>query len=177
MQKKIIYFILTDTGTVLNRLIKLYTHEPFNHVSICLDKNLKEVYSFGRKKHNNPFIAGFVHENINNKLLKRAKCIIYALEIDNKTYKKIKLNIKKFDDQKEQYKYNALGLFSYIFNKEIERTNKYFCSQFVATILKESGLNVITKSPSLTRPGDFIQIKGVKLIYQGKLGDYQPFNE
>src|SRR5690554_3089063 len=100
MQKKIIYFILTDTGTVLNRLIKLYTHEPFNHVSICLDKNLKEVYSFGRKKHNNPFIAGFVHENINNKLLKRAKCIIYALEIDNKTYKKIKLNIKKFDDQK-----------------------------------------------------------------------------
>lgn len=38
--------------------------EPLNHVSIALDRELTEVYSFGRKQPDNPFIGGFVKEDI-----------------------------------------------------------------------------------------------------------------
>ena len=45
---KKIYIILTFTGTALSRIIKLTTRVEFAHVSIALDEELKEMYSFGR---------------------------------------------------------------------------------------------------------------------------------
>ena len=63
---KKIYIILTHTGTVLSRIIKIYTKDEFSHVSIALDKDLKQMYSFGRLNPYNPFIGGFIHEYINS---------------------------------------------------------------------------------------------------------------
>ena len=45
MSTKNIYIILTDTGTLLSRMIKLYTKDELNHVSISFDDQLSEVYS------------------------------------------------------------------------------------------------------------------------------------
>ena len=42
---KEIYIVLTHTGTVLSRIIKNYTQDEFSHVSISLDKELKDKYS------------------------------------------------------------------------------------------------------------------------------------
>lgn len=42
-----IYLLLSDTGTVLTKLIKTYTKMPYNHASIAFDSKLREVYSFG----------------------------------------------------------------------------------------------------------------------------------
>lgn len=39
---KKIYIVLTDTGTVLSKIIKIYTKDEFAHVSISLDKGLKK---------------------------------------------------------------------------------------------------------------------------------------
>ena len=60
---KKIYIILTNTGTVISRIVKIYTRKKYGHVSIALDKKLKNMYSFGRLKATNPFIGGFVHES------------------------------------------------------------------------------------------------------------------
>ena len=43
---KEIYFVLTHTGTALSKIIKGFTKDEFSHVSISLDINLKEMYSF-----------------------------------------------------------------------------------------------------------------------------------
>lgn len=45
---KKIYIILTFTGTALSRIIKFATKVEFAHVSIALDEELNEMYSFGR---------------------------------------------------------------------------------------------------------------------------------
>lgn len=47
---KEIYVLLTDTGTVLTKIIRSFTKDPLNHASIAFDQDLNEVYSFGRKK-------------------------------------------------------------------------------------------------------------------------------
>ena len=65
MTEKKVYILLTDTGTLFTKLIKLYTKKPYNHASISFDLELLEVYSFGRKTARNPFIGGFVKEDVN----------------------------------------------------------------------------------------------------------------
>lgn len=42
---KQIYIVLTHTGTVLSRMIKMYTKGKFSHISIAFDKDLNEMYS------------------------------------------------------------------------------------------------------------------------------------
>ena len=62
MQNKKIYIVLSQTGTWFSRAIKFFTKDPYNHASISLDKELNHMYSFGRKKVNNPLRGGFVRE-------------------------------------------------------------------------------------------------------------------
>lgn len=57
---KEVYIVLTYSGTALSTLIKKFTKDEFAHVSIALDENLEEMYSFGRLNPYNPFNAGFV---------------------------------------------------------------------------------------------------------------------
>lgn len=64
MTEKQVYILLTNTGSLLTKLIKIYTKKPYNHASIAFDRNLSEVYSFGRKAARNPFIGGFVKDRI-----------------------------------------------------------------------------------------------------------------
>ena len=89
---KKIYIVLTYTGTILSKIIKGYTRAEYCHVSLALDENLEEMYSFGRIHPYNPFIGGFVHEGINIgtfKRFKNTKALIYSLEIDEIKYEKI----------------------------------------------------------------------------------------
>ncbi|MBA9027096.1 hypothetical protein [Peribacillus huizhouensis] len=81
IERFISYLLFTDTGTNLSKLIKLFTTQPFNHVTISFEAELSEIFSFGRKKHNNPFIGGFVREEIAVGLFKNAKCEIYSYKI------------------------------------------------------------------------------------------------
>ena len=40
MKEKKIYILLTDTGTLFTRLIKIFTKKPYNHASISFDAEL-----------------------------------------------------------------------------------------------------------------------------------------
>ena len=62
---KNIYLIITYTGTLPAKLIKLYTKNEYSHISISLDKELNEMYSFARKNPYNFLNAGMIQEYIN----------------------------------------------------------------------------------------------------------------
>ncbi|MDF2789985.1 MAG: hypothetical protein K0S80_3083 [Neobacillus sp.] len=42
-KEKQMYLLLTNTGSFLTKLIKLYTKKPYNHASIASDSQLSEV--------------------------------------------------------------------------------------------------------------------------------------
>lgn len=173
-----IYILLTDTGTIFTRIIRLYTKAPYNHVCIGFDESLEHLYSFGRKKPRNPFIGGFVKENINNgvyAVFKDTNCALYYFDVDECTFKRIKENIGIFEAQREKYKYNLIGLLGVICGKPVNRKYAYFCSQFVATVLSKSGIDFFGKHPSLVIPYDFARIKHLNLMYRGKLRDYAAY--
>lgn len=177
MIEKQVYILLTNTGSFLTKLIKLYTKKPYNHASIAFDSNLSEVYSFGRKTARNPFIGGFVKEDVMAGLFKQADCAIYSITVTEVHFQKMNHYLQEIEAQKKHYRYNFLGLFGVMFNKPIKRKNAFFCSQFVAYVLKESNIIDFEKPLSLVAPYDLQSISKFQLVYEGKLKDYHNEND
>lgn len=168
-----IYILLTYTGTILSRVVKYYTHSPYGHVSISLDKDLKELYSFGRINPYNPFKGGFVHEGIDIGTFKRFKntrCEIYELDVSIDQYNKLKDIINYINNNKEKYHFNVIGLFSQPFHYKRKKHNYFYCSEFVKYCLEHINY---CNLPELCKPDDFRLLNNSKLIYSGKLRKYK----
>ena len=170
-----IYIVLTHTGTTLSKIIKTFTKDEFSHVSIALDINLSEMYSFGRLNPYNPFWGGFVHEYINKGTFKRfykTRAKIYSLEITDEQYKSIKNSIEQIKNHKENYKFNIIGLFAVGFHKKVGKTNSFYCAEFVKYVIEKANISTI-KLPNIIRPEDFKDIRDLQEIYGGLLRNYQ----
>lgn len=172
MIEKQVYLLLTNTSSFLTKMIRLYTKKPYNHASIAFDGQLSEVYSFGRKTARNPFIGGFVKEDVKAGLFKQADCMIYSITVTEDQIQKMKHYLREFEAQKKDYRYNFLGLFGVMFNKPIKRQNAFFCSQFVAFLFKESNIIDFDKPLPLITPHDLQTASQFQFLYEGKLKDY-----
>ena len=121
---KKIYIILTYTGTILSKIVKVYTRKEYSHVSISLDEDLTKMYSFGRLYPYNPFLGGFVHEGLDRgtfKRFKKTKTKIYSLEIPEEKYDKIEEIIQAVQSKKNAYKFNLIGLLGISLGVKIKR--------------------------------------------------------
>ncbi len=171
---KKIYIVLTHTGTTLSKIIKTYTKDEFSHVSISLDLELKKMYSFGRLNPYNPFCGGFVHEYIGKGTFKRfykTRAKVYSLGVTEEQYEVIKDNIDQIKNNKENYKFNIIGLFAAGFRKKIGKDYSFYCAEFVKYVIEKAGIN--TKLPEAVKPEDFKKIEGLQEIYGGLLRKYQ----
>lgn len=169
---KKIYIILTHTGTTLSKIIKSYTKDEFSHVSIALDVELKEMYSFGRLHPSNPFFAGFVHEHVNEGTFKRfynTRAKVYSLEVTQEQYQKVRENIEKIGQEK--YSFNILGLIAVGFHKKIKKEHSFYCAEFVKYVMEQAGIE--TSLPELIKPEDFKKIQGMQEIYNGFFRTYK----
>lgn len=170
--QKTIYVLMTDTGTLFTKMIKFVTKAPRNHASIAFDSDLKDVYSFGRKQPLNPLSGGFVKEDMKGKLFGKAVCAVYSCTISRSAYERMQAYILAIEANKENYKYNLIGLFGVMLNMEFQRENAYFCTQFVAKVFEHSGLPIADKPASLVTPGDLENSAALQLEFQGELERY-----
>lgn len=171
---KKVYIVLTSTTTYLARIIRTYTKDEYSHSSISLDKELNQMYSFGRLNPYNPFWGGFVHEGINIgtfKRFSRTRAKIYSLEVDDEQYEKLKYAISYIKKLRKYYKFNTLGLFAVGFKIKIRSDKSFYCAEFVKHVLEEA--NIETMLPDLVKPEDFKLIKNLKLEYDGLLKFYK----
>lgn len=131
------------------------------------------MYSFARLRKYNFFIAGFVHEKINEgtfKRFKNTKTKVYRYEVTEEQYESIKDTIEKVWDKKEKYKFNILGLCAVSIHKRVEREYYFYCAEFVKYVLEKACIE--TKLPEIIKPDDFKNIEGLEEIYSGYLRDY-----
>jgi len=137
-----------------------------------MDGNLSELYSFARLNQNFPIPGGFVHENITEGFYRKhdlSNCSLYKLEIDDKAFDKITEALKLICEKSLEYKYSYLGAFLCFLHIKYRRERRYFCSQFVASLITESGAALLPKTPCLMHPEDFIKINGVSLMFKGTI--------
>ncbi len=173
-----VYIMISNTRTLFNNAIGLYTSIPYNHVSIALKKDLYHLYSFARKHPRNPLIGGFVREEIRGRFFSYfpdTKCVILERKVTSAQYSLIKQILKEFEEEKEKYKFNFVGVLLLAFNWPVNRTNAYFCSQFVAEVLNRANVPLFPKCAASVTPKDFwhlIQQNEVNLIYEGALVHY-----
>lgn len=170
-----VYILLTNTGTLFTKSIQTYTKAPYNHASISFNRELTEMYSFGRKNPSNPLNGGFVKEDVWTGTYSKfpdTTCVIYELGVTARQVEKMKRVLQFFIKNRKKYMYNILGVLGITIEEPIEFSNSYFCSQFVAEILKRSGIHLWNKLPALVTPDDFRQQEQLQLIFEGKLFDY-----
>ncbi len=175
-----IFIVLTQTQTYPARAIRFYTHEPYAHASIAFDEDLEEMYSFARRGIYNPFNAGFIREHIDQGVFGRyvsTTCGIYQLGVTEKQYIRIRKEVEVFNQNKDVYSYNYLGLLGAAFNIPVCSKQKYFCSQFVAYILEQSDIHIFDKSYGLVKPRDIRINPYLKTIYQGVLSEYKYYKK
>ncbi|ACX68411.1 hypothetical protein MHI43_31455 [Paenibacillus sp. FSL H8-0457] len=172
-----VFILLTNTGTLFTKVIQGYTRAPYNHASISFNRELSELYSFGRKNPNNPLNGGFVKEDLKTGTFSKypnTTCVIYELQVSERDIAKMKRVLQAFIRKDKKYFYNILGVLGIALKEPIEFSNSYFCSQFVAEILQRSGVRLWDKLPALVTPDDFRQSERLQLIYEGRLSEYEP---
>lgn len=164
--------MLTDTNTILSKTIKLYTKATYNHASIALEPTLLKPYSFGRKYAHNPFSGGYVEEDLSRYYFLRAQCTIYSCEISEQHYENLVEVLSFYNETKSIYRYNLVGLVTLALNIDFDRKDAFFCSQFVASVLSESGIYKFEKEPHFVTPQNLSQLPIFVPIYSGSLQDY-----
>ena len=172
-EARTIYILLTRSGTWFSRLIHLATADSYTHASIGLDGPIGPFYSFARKYSHFALPAGLVEEQIGPELRPKRQqvpCCLYELSVSPEIYASLRRQISAMYAQRQRYHYNLLGALSCFFNLPLDRRDHYFCSQFVAGLLRDSGALELSKPPALVRPADFCQIHQLRTVHQGDMG-------
>ncbi|MGI6358814.1 MAG: hypothetical protein ACOX2K_09015 [Bacillota bacterium] len=171
-----LYILLTNTYSLITRAIGLYTGEPYNHVSIGFDRNLSELFSFGRLQPRNPWIGGFVQEDVESgtfAYFKDTRCALYRMQVTPGQWQAVRDAVREFELQKEKYSFNAIGFAGVAAGYPIDRRYAYFCSQFVSTVLDRGGVRLFSKPCGLVTPADFQRCQRLTRVYEGKLSEYR----
>lgn len=172
-QTKQIYVLLSNPNTVVAKMIGFYTRAPYNHASIAFDSELREMYSFGRKHPMLPILGGFVKENIHSRVFDKASCAIYSCTVSESVYHQMRDYVRQFEENKDLYSYNFLGILGVVLNMELGGKNSFFCSQFVSSVFLNSGMQLLDKSACLTTPDDLSTCSCLKLHFRGSLNHYR----
>ncbi len=168
-----IYIVLTQSYTLLARLIQKVTNGKYSHISLSFDEECTDMYSIGRKYTYYPFTGVYKNENIYKGVFilnPNAEILIYELNVSKLQYDNIIRLLNEYGNSSKGY--NFIGLVLAIFNKKINR-RKYYCSEFIYKILSDESVNIFPKTDNIVKPMDFTNIEGLNKIYEGKILEYK----
>ncbi len=162
MVYKKIYVLMTQYRGLDAKILRLRSGYPYTHASIGFEEDMDTFYTFVSK--------GFLVESI-RKYEKPDRpsfsCALYEIEVTEEIYATLKKNILKYKNNKTNLKYSTLGLVMCFVKIPYRRKNHYFCSQFVAEVLQESGVLKLNKKSCLYFPKDIAKHSQLKLIFKG----------
>lgn len=172
--KRQLYIVISQTGTILSRLLKLFTGAEYNHASISVSSDLKQMYSFGRVNPYNPFRGGFVKESPNTGTFKRfckTKAVVLVVDIGEQQYTELCEFLKQMHLKRKNYHYNYLGVCLAAFRITYRSRNCYYCSEFVRDMLLKYGVEGASALKAIVQPIHFFALPH-KQLYCGRLNEY-----
>ena len=167
-----IYIIETSSGTMVSKVIRIFTKYRYSHIMLSLDNKFDKMYTFGRRTPENPFNSGFIIESTNGPFYTKfneTSCVIYEMKIGKKKFKTLKKLIARYEKNPKKYNYDIIGLCLRLFKITIKRKNRHVCCSFVAEIINQSKIYDFNKPCQKVKPIDFESIPNKKLYYSGKL--------
>ena len=184
--------VASFTDTIPGKMIQLrasmkfwnrYPGDTYSHISLSRDSKLGHMLSFARKEIHNPFNSGLVMEDIRSGMFalkpEVSKIAVMELEVSDKQYQKISSLMDYYWEHRDEYSYNFLGIMAMlVVGKGVAPKNSFFCSQWVATVLQEVGINLFDdKKPKDVRPFDFYGALEENIIYEGSVLEYPYYDD
>ncbi len=173
--QRYIYIVVSQTGTIPSKIIRMVTGARYNHVSISPFKDLQPMYSFGRIQAYNPFWGGFVQESVHCGTFKRfpnTEAAVAAVPIEEERYQQIKCFLNKMYLNRRNYHYNYIGLFLAGLKKQYCSSNTYYCSEFVRDVLIQFEMADAEQFSPIVQPIDLLEQFRDYVVYSGKLKNY-----
>lgn len=170
-----VYIVISQTGTLLSRVLKFITKAEYNHASLSLDRTLGTMYSFGRLDPYNPLHGGFVMESPHWGTFKRfheTKAIVLRVPVTEEQYRALQEYLTQMYGEKQKYHYNYLGLFLAWFGIVYQQENCCYCSEFVRDTLDKFAVVDAGQFERIVKPENFLRVIGDDVIYSGNLQEY-----
>lgn len=170
-----LYIVVSQTGSIVSKCIKMITRKKYNHVSVSLDKSLTEMYSFGRVRPYNPVYGGFVMESLKFGTFARftkTEGVVICIEITQKQKEQIQNQLDVMYKRRKLFHYNYIGLFLAAFHIHYKNKNHYYCSEFVSDLLIKNNVVDEHKLTGIVHPCRFLKLEEINIIYSGKLQQY-----
>lgn len=156
-----ISILLTKYSDWISNLVWHFCGRGYTHASIALEDEPGKYYSFNYRG-----VAVETIEKHKRRGVRRSRC--YRIKISDTAYQMIREKIQRFMEEKDTYSYTRLGVLCCICRIPFQWEKHYFCSQFVAELLEQSGAVELKKTSSLFLPNHFIEVmerqKGYQMI-------------
>ena len=162
MNKRRIYILLTRLPNFGSKFLTLVTGFYYTHASIGLDEDMNTFYSFVFK--------GFIVEKINRYVKPHRlpfPCQVYEIYVDEDKYNEIKEYINGFVERKNELKYTKFGVAMCMMGIPFKRKQHFFCSQFVADVLKRCNVKRLGKPTVLYLPHDLNTLLKENIMFKG----------
>ncbi|MGN0136265.1 hypothetical protein [Anaerotignum sp.] len=148
---KQVSILLTKYSDWVSNLVYYIAGREYTHASIALGEEPKEYYSFNYK--------GFAVETIEkhrHRGVRRSFC--FQVQISEEAYAKMENKLLSFQENQERYRYTRFGVLCCVMHLPFHWKNRYFCSQFVAELLEDSGAVKLQRKPQVFLPNHFISL-------------------
>ena len=161
-QNKQLYIVISQTGTLLSRILKQITGAEYNHASISLSRDLERMYSFGRR---HPRTGTF-------KRFSETKVLVLSVSVTEEQHAELKEMLDVMWKRRRKYSYNYIGLCLAYFHVVWKQEGCYYCSEFVGELLTKSRVDGTEQlRSSIIQPMQFLRVPHT-LLYCGKLREY-----
>ena len=170
-----IYIVVSQTGTILSKTIRLVTGAKYTHASISLNASLNTMYSFGRIRQRNPFVGGFVLESPETGPFRRVfdiPIVVIAIPITTDTYNALRKYLENMYQMRYFYRYNYRGLILAAVHRGCHSPYRFYCSEFVQDVLFRFQLLSADQLRDAIHPIHFLNISGGHVIYEGTMRHY-----
>ncbi|MDR2516284.1 MAG: hypothetical protein LBC88_02750 [Spirochaetaceae bacterium] len=143
-----VYIVLSDTKSGASRIIGLFTGDRYNHVSLAFDAALSTLVSYnGGVDGGTPGLNAETTAALTR--LSGSSYRVYRLPASAVQKERMIRRITAINGEGSSY--NLLGLIT----RRSALPNIMFCSQFVAAVLAEAGLDLFDRESACVRPMDF----------------------
>ena len=152
---KYVYVVFSSTQYMIAKFIRAFTHHRYNHVSISLDGNMQQLYSFARRYEDTPFCGGFVVETPERYLRRNiaASVQICAIPVTDEQHATIRAHLQAYEAEAQDYVYNYIGALTFLFRRRVALDRCHTCVDFATELIAMTGAGI--------SPDRFYSIRGL----------------
>lgn len=143
-QKRYLYLMISKTDTGMGRMIRFFSHYPYNHVSLSLDPSFRHWVSFARFRQGVPLYGGFVNESSERYLARGfdPQVRIFRLAIPEEKFRRLQTLCAQADHPDCGLIYNSFDAVASMFHRTAPIPGAYTCLGFVRAVLGKHYLSI-----------------------------------